>query len=134
MTKKTNKIISFIYMFLAIIGFIYLISVLFYFNNATGLSSDLGDSSASFLTFLSGFLSIASIVMGIASIILFIMSFKNASIVKIGYGLACLVLIIPMGFSSIIFLISSIIILVGNKKFISEEDTKIKSTTDWFYK
>lgn len=134
MSKKTNKIISFIYMFIAIVGFIYLINAYNYFKNPVILSLNITASTTSFLSFLVGFLYIADIVMGIISIALFIISFKNSSIVKIGYGIACLVFILPLGFSPIIFLVSSIILLIGNKKFVSEENTNIKNSTDWFYK
>lgn len=33
-----------------------------------------------------------------------------------------------------IFLASSIILLIGNKKFVPEENTNVKNSTDWFYK
>lgn len=129
MSKKSNRIICFIYIIASILLAGYMI-LLYSFAQENPSSTE---SIETFLI-INNILQIGRIALGVISIIFVVLTIKAKKItVAIGYIIACLLIVIPNGFAPFALLIATIIISRGNKKYISEEDQEIKKNTDWFY-
>lgn len=70
--------------------------------------------------------------MGVFNIIPFFLTLKDKLLVNLGYFIA-LFSIINSAVATIAFLISAIIILIGNKKIEAEEIKDKLDSTSWFY-
>ncbi len=129
MSKKSNRIICFIYIIASILLAGYMI-LLYSFAQENPSSTESIDT----FLIINNILQIGRIALGVISIIFVVLTIKAKKItVAIGYIIACLLIVIPNGFAPFALLIATIIISRGNKKYISEEDQEIKKNTDWFY-
>lgn len=129
MSKKSNRIICFIYIISSILLAGYMI-LLYSFAQENPSSTESIDT----FLIINNILQIGRIALGVISIIFVVLTIKAKKItVAIGYIIACLLIVIPNGFAPFALLIATIIISRGNKKYISEEDQEIKKNTDWFY-
>ena len=129
MSKKSNRIICFIYIIASILLEGYMI-LLYSFAQENPSSTESIDT----FLIINNILQIGRIALGVISIIFVVLTIKAKKItVAIGYIIACLLIVIPNGFAPFALLIATIIISRGNKKYISEEDQEIKKNTDWFY-
>ena len=128
MSKKSNRIICFIYIIASILLAGYMI-LLYSFAQENPSSTESIDT----FLIINNILQIGRIALGVISIIFVVLTIKAKKItVAIGYIIACLLIVIPNGFAPFALLIATIIISRGNKKYISEEDQEIKKNTDWF--
>ena len=129
MSKKSNRIICFIYIIASILLAGYMI-LLYSFAQENPSSTESIDT----FLIINNILQIGRIALGVISIIFVVLTIKAKKItVAIGYIIACLLIVIPNGFAPFALLIATIIISRGNKKYISEEDQEVKKNTDWFY-